>query len=349
MAMAFMHYRRRSRSLDLLLRPMFGRSHAHAGDAAAASALGTPPRAAGVVWPKTKLRLHRKFARPARVYGRIGGLEVRLAQSVADIRMAQRLRYEVFYREMSAVASVTARFRQRDEDPYDAVCDHLLVFDSEVEKTAGRWNGGRKPRVVGTYRVLRQEVAERHRGFYTQGEYDIEPLLAARAGTHRFMELGRSCVLKPYRNKRTVELLWHGLWTYVREHGIDVMIGCASFEGTDPDKHAMALSFLHHFALAPPEWRVRAHDRLHVPMDRLPKAQVDAKAALKALPPLIKGYLRLGATVGDGAVIDRQFGTTDVLICLPVERIDPRYFEHFGKPDELESRLAMRRRSPAGT
>jgi putative hemolysin len=161
------------------------------------------------------------------------------------------------------------------------------------------------------------------------------------------MELGRSCVLKPYRNKRTVELLWHGLWTYVREHKVDVMIGCASFEGTDPDEHAAALSFLHRHARAPEEWRVRAHDRLFVSMDRLAKDEIDAKAALRAMPPLIKGYLRLGAMVGDGAVIDRQFGTTDVLIVLPVERIDPRYFEHFGAPDELGSRIAPGRRQPA--
>jgi putative hemolysin len=155
------------------------------------------------------------------------------------------------------------------------------------------------------------------------------------------MELGRSCVLKPYRNKRTVELLWHGLWTYVREHKVDVMIGCASFEGTDPAAHATALSFLHHNALAPSEWRCRAHEHLYVPMDRIGKDEIDAKAALKAMPPLIKGYLRLGAFVGDGAVIDRQFGTTDVLIILPVEKIDPRYFEYFGAPDEMKSRVAL--------
>jgi L-ornithine Nalpha-acyltransferase len=290
--------------------------------------------------------LRHRHVKPLRNYGQIGTLQVRLARTTADVRLAQRLRYNVFYREMSATPSFTAQFRQRDEDSYDAVCDHLLVLDNEIDATAGvGWNGGRKPRVVGTYRVLRQEVAERGSGFYTQGEYDIAPLLKARATTHKFMELGRSCVLKPYRNKRTVELLWHGLWTYVREHKVDVMIGCASFEGTDPDAHAMALSFLHHHALAPPEWRVRAHDHLHVPMDRLPKDRIDAKSALKALPPLIKGYLRLGAFVGDGAVIDRQFGTTDVLICLPVEKIDPRYFEHFGKPDEQESRVAVRRRT----
>ena len=282
-----------------------------------------------------------------KIYGQIGSLQVRLAEGLAEVRLAQRLRYDVFYREMSATPSIAARFRQRDEDAFDAVCDHLLVFDSEVGKTAG-WHGGRKPRVVGTYRVLRQDIAERGSGFYTQGEYDIAPLVRARANTHTFMELGRSCVLKPYRNRRTVELLWHGLWTYVREHKVDVMIGCASFEGTDLAEHALALSFLHHYAMAPAGWMVCAHAHRRVAMDLLPKERVDAKAALKAMPPLIKGYLRLGAFVGDGAVIDQQFGTIDVLICLPVEKIDPRYFEHFGRPEERESRVAVNRKHAAG-
>lgn len=279
---------------------------------------------------------------PDKIYGRIGDLEVRLGRGRDDIRRAQRLRYEVFYEEMSATPTFTAQMRRRDEDAYDPICDHLLVVDlAKRAPEHGRWLRARENRVVGTYRVLRQEAAHKARArFYTQGEYDIAPLIAARPG-YRFMELGRSCVLKPYRNKRSVELLWHGLWTYVREHKVDVMIGCASFSGTDPKAHTMALSFLHHNALAPPDWRCAAHANLRVAMDLLPKEQVNAKAALKALPPLIKGYLRLGAFVGDGAVIDRQFGTTDVLIILPVEKIDPRYFEHFGAPDEVKSRVAV--------
>ncbi len=285
-------------------------------------------------------------ARGSTFYGRVGDLEVRLATTKSDVHQAQALRYKVFYEEMAAQPSPIARLRQRDEDAYDAICDHLLVVDvadNAGAKRPGEWSSGRRPRVVGTYRVLRQDVAERTHGFYTQGEYEIAPLIAARRDRYTFLELGRSCVLKPYRNKRTVELLWHGLWAYVREHGCDVMLGCASFPGTDPDQHAMALTFLHHNALAPPEWRCRAHDHLYVPMDRLPAETVDMRLALKALPPLIKGYLRLGAFVGDGAVIDTQFGTTDVLIILPVEKIDPRYFGHFGAPDERGSRIATAR------
>ena len=279
--------------------------------------------------------------RSAKVYGQIGSLEVRLARTKSDMRLAQRLRYKVFYEEMSAKPNVHSQMRRRDQDPYDKFCDHLLVFDRDAAPNS-RFikNPVRITSVVGTYRVLRQDMKTGSRGFYTQSEYDIAPLIAARTPRYRFMELGRSCVLKPYRNKRTVELLWQGLWSYVREHDIDVMIGCASFEGTDPKKHAQALSLLYHDRLAPKGWYVRAHDKLFVDMNLNPKNKINMKTAIKALPPLIKGYLRLGAYIGDGAVIDRQFGTVDVLIILPVENIDPRYFGHFGAPNERQKRVA---------
>lgn len=276
--------------------------------------------------PVTDQQGARRIAPEGVSYGRLGDLDVRLCRRRADIRLAQTLRYDVFYREMAAVPSALARHRGRDEDRYDAVCDHLLVFDTAQQKP---------DQVVGTYRVLRQDIAERRGGFYTQGEYDIQPLIAANPQL-RFMELGRSCVRQPYRTKRTVELLWHALWGYARQHRIDVMIGCASFTGVDPKAHAMALSFLHHYRLAGPEWRVRAHDQHHQSMDLMPKEQIDVKAAVKALPPLIKAYLRLGAVIGDGAYIDHQFGTIDVFICLPVSLIDPRYFAHFGAPDAAQ-------------
>jgi len=261
--------------------------------------------------------------RTADALGRLGTLEVRLARSAADVRRAQRLRFDVFYREMSAVPRTAARLARRDIDPYDALCEHLLVVDHAAPDRFGRSS------VVGTYRLLRQDVAERHAGFYSSGEFDVAALLARHRGA-RFLELGRSCVLPPYRNRRTVELLWHGIWSYVLQHRLDVMIGCASLEGTDPDALALPLSFLHHFARAPESWRVSALPKRRVEMNRLPAAAIDRKAALHALPPLIKGYLRLGAGIGDDAVIDRQFGTTDVFIVLPVAAINTRYIGHFG-------------------
>ena len=274
--------------------------------------------------------------RPApKIYGKLGNLEVRLARSRSDLRRAQRLRYKVFYEEMSAVADAATMISRRDEDDYDPICDHLLVVDNGVTPNGRRRPWPLKPRVVGTYRLLRQDAANRYQGFYTQGEYDVATLIEARGPNCNFVELGRSCVLEPYRNRRTVELLWQGIWTYVCEHGANVMIGCASFKGTDPEQHAEALSFLHHNSLAPEEWRVKAHDNLYVDMNRMPASEINNRSVLRSLPPLIKGYLRLGAFVGDGAVIDRQFGTTDVLIILPIDAINARYFAHFGAPGEL--------------
>jgi putative hemolysin len=259
--------------------------------------------------------------------GRIGSLEVRLARTVGEVKEAQALRYRVFYEEMSAVPDSRALLTRRDADEFDAICDHLLVIDHAALKVGAF--GRRRPPIVGTYRLLRQEVAEQHGGFYTAREFDVDTLIARHPG-QRFLELGRSCVLPAYRGKRTVELLWQGVWAYVLMHGIDVMIGCASLEGTDPHRLAGALSFLHHNARAVDEWHVAALPSRHVAMDRVGRNGVDMRRALNALPPLIKGYLRLGAMIGDGAVVDYQFGTTDVCMILPVARISQRYIDFYG-------------------
>jgi L-ornithine Nalpha-acyltransferase len=261
------------------------------------------------------------------VLGRSGPLEIRLARSSREVRRAQRLRYQVFYEEMAAAPDARCRFLRRDIDAHDTLCDHLIVVDtSRMDERPGR---PPLPMVVGTYRLLRAERAG-GAGFYTQSEFDIRPLVRRHPGK-RFLELGRSCVLAEYRTKRTVELLWHGIWAYVRHHRIDVMFGCASIEGTDPERLGGVLAFLRETAGAQGPWSASAHPKHHVPMDgRAP----DARAALRQLPPLLKGYLRIGAMIGDGAVIDRQFGTTDVLIILPVEKIDPRYIAYYGEDGE---------------
>ena len=261
--------------------------------------------------------------------GQLDSFDVVLAQRPKDIRRAQKLRYRVFYEEMAAIADYRTRLARRDIDAFDAICDHLLVRDHK----AVQFGSHLKPNVIGTYRLLRHSVAARHNGFYSAGEFDIDPL-TARHPHLNFLELGRSCVLAPYRSKRTVELLWHGIWAYVLERRVDVMFGCVSLEGTDPKRLALPLSYLHHFAAAAAPWRTQAVPHRRVDMNRMPKQAIDAKAALRSLPPLIKGYLRLGAVVGDGAVIDHQFGTTDVLMILPVSAISARYIARFGERAE---------------
>jgi L-ornithine Nalpha-acyltransferase len=263
--------------------------------------------------------------RPSESLGCIGALEVRLAQTAAEVRQAQKLRYRVFYQEGSAIPNPGRLFARRDIDAYDAICDHLLVVDHAARDR----NALNRPSVVGTYRLLRQPLAEEYGGgFYTGGEFDIGALIA-RHGNLQFLELGRSCVLAPYRNKRTVELLWYGIHAYILQNHCEVMFGCASLDGTDPKRLALPLSFLHHYAPAPEPWHARALPERYVEMNRMSKESIDPKEALRALPPLIKGYLRLGAYIGDGAVIDYEFGTTDVLIVLPVSAIKKRYLEHF--------------------
>lgn len=267
-----------------------------------------------------------RFDPAAPTLGRIGSLEVRLARSVGEVKKAQTLRYHVFYEEMSAIADALTLASGRDRDAFDAICDHMLVLDHDVPAKPFR---KAKPRIVGCYRLLRRDVAERHGGFYSAGEFDLAPLLARHPATS-FLELGRSCVLKPYRNKRTVELLWHGVWSYILANRIEAMFGCASLEGTDPNLLALPLSFLAQHARTPEEWQVRARPERYVEMNRLPPDQVNVKAALHALPPLIKGYLRLGATFGEGAVVDDQFGTTDVMVMMPVAALSTRYVNYYG-------------------
>ncbi len=253
----------------------------------------------------------------ARTFARLGPLEVRLAQTAAEVGCAQRLRYQVFFEERRAAI----QFGQRDSDGFDRLCDHLLVIDHASDGA-----------VVGTTRLLRHDVAQRHRGFYSAAEFEIGELLA-RHRMLRFLEIGRSCVLAPYRNRRTMELLWHGIAAFTERDRCDVMFGCASLDGTDPGNLALPLSFLHHHALSPSPWRARPVADRRIDMNMMSADSIDTKAALRALPPLIKGYLRLGATVGDGAVIDHAFGTTDVLIMLPMASIKQRYYAHFGSKD----------------
>jgi len=253
---------------------------------------------------------------------RSGQLDVRLATSEAEIAAAQALRYQIFYDEMGAKPTPLMQAAGRDIDDYDAVCDHLLVIDHGLA-------GGGKPHVVGTYRLLRQVVAQMNRGFYSAGEYDLSPLIAQSRTGGQLLELGRSCVALEYRNNTTITLLWRGIASYLQTHAIGHMFGCASLHGNDPAVHAAELSYLYHHHLAPPELRARALPEHYVAMDRLPLTSYDARAASKALPPLIKGYLRVGAMIGDGGFVDDQFNTVDVFVVMPVERITRRYSGRF--------------------
>lgn len=250
-------------------------------------------------------------------------LSVRLARDADDLLAVQKLRWQVFFAERGAAAVTQASEASTllDHDDYDDLCDHLLVIDEAAPADAC---------VVGTYRLLRESVARAHSGFYSSGEYDLSPLLG---GTWResgeLLELGRSCVLPPYRTSGTIALLWRGISEYIAQHGIALMFGCASFQGVDPAAHAPALSWLYHNHLAPEGMCPRVLAGTGVSMNLLAPGSFDERQAMLNLPPLIKGYLRTGAVFGDGAFVDHAFNTVDVCVVMPVDRIAGRYATRF--------------------
>ncbi len=245
-------------------------------------------------------------------------ITVRLASSTEEVEAAQHLRYKVFYEEYSAIPTDEMARDKRDFDEYDPIADHLVVIDQS--------RGKEKSNIVGTYRLLRREIADRHGRFYTSSEYDITELLNC---GHSLLELGRSCVLPEYRTRPVMQLLWKGIANYVAEHNIELMFGCASIHETDIGKISPWLAYMHHNHLAPEGLRPKALDNLYIDMNLCPAKDIKPKEVFISLPPLIKGYLRLGAYIGDGAIIDPVFKTTDVCIVLPTQLITSRYRRHY--------------------
>ena len=243
-----------------------------------------------------------------------GFFEVRLADTEEDRLAAQRLRYAVFVEELGGDGALVDHARRLECDRYDPFYDHLVLVDRRRDPTA-------LEHVVGVYRLMPGDRAAAAGGFYTATEYDLEVLL--RSG-RRLLELGRSCLHRDYRGGTGLYRLWSGLADYVEAKGAEVLFGVASFHGTDADALAQPLSFLHHNHLAPPELRVRALPEHFTAMDRLPEGQVDRLAAARAIPALIKGYLRLGGFVGEGAFVDHPFNTIDICLVMETARIAPR-------------------------
>ncbi len=253
---------------------------------------------------------------------RSGNLEVRLADTRSEIEAAQALRYRVFYEEMAAKPSPEMAQLGRDFDDFDAVADHLLVLDH------AQGPGARG--VVGTYRLIRRDAAQLAGRFYSADEYDIAALLAYPG---EILELGRSCVDAEHRTGQIMQLLWRGIAAYVFQFEVGLMFGCASLPGVDPEQLALPLSYLYHYHLAPPALRPQALPARYTDMRLIDAASLAPKRALATLPPLIKGYLRLGGYVGDGAVIDHQFHTTDVCVVVKTDLVTEKYYKHYERQE----------------
>jgi putative hemolysin len=233
-----------------------------------------------------------------------------LAASEAEVRAAQRLRYEVFVEELGGDGPLVDHDARLEQDRFDPYFDHLLLLDKARPPES---------QVVGVYRLMRRDQAEQAGRFYGEEEYDLMPL---RQSGRRVMELGRSCLHRDYRGGGAMIHLWNGLADYVARHDIEILFGVASFHGTDIAPLRAPLSLLHHRHLAPEDLRVRS--RVYQPMDLMAESEIDRRAAMVATPALIKAYLRLGGFVGEGAYIDRAFNTVDVCLLLDTSRLKPR-------------------------
>lgn len=249
-----------------------------------------------------------------------GRYSVRLAETDEERAGAQRLRYRVFVEEMGASATPEQAAARREWDAFDPFFDHLVLID----RSAGILDP--LDRVVGVYRLMRDEAARAGPGFYCASEYDLSRILDC---GRRTVELGRSCVAREHRGGVSMHLLWNGLAEYVLGRDLEVLFGVASFPGVDPAPIREALAFLHHAHLAPIDLRARALPAGFVDMGAIPETAVDPVRALRAIPPLIKAYLRLGGFVGEGAYIDRAFNTVDVCVVMDTGRMTERYHQYY--------------------
>jgi L-ornithine Nalpha-acyltransferase len=246
-------------------------------------------------------------------------LSLRLARDARDLRAAQRLRYTVFVEELGADGPLVDHAARLEADAFDAFFDHLILVDGSRDSAA-------LEDVVGVYRLLPSDRAALAGRFYSEAEYD---LTALKASGRKLVELGRSCVHPDHRGGTAMMLLWNGLAEYVLERDIEILFGVASFHGTDPEKLAQPLAYLHRNHLAPESLRVRALDPHRAEMDRLAPEAIDRRAAMVATPALIKAYLRLGGYVGDGAWVDHAFNTTDVCLVMDTARMSAKHREFY--------------------
>ena len=256
---------------------------------------------------------------------RAGKLVARMANSSADLDAVQALRYRVFYEELNARPDLETAQMQRDCDSFDNFSDHLLVVDESRTDVPGG--------VVGTYRFLLKHVAVSQQGFYSSTQYDIRKLLTFDG---QIMELGRSCVDCKNRSKPTMQLLWRAIAQYVLSNDVRVLFGCASLPGSNPTALSKVLSYLYHFHLAPEEIRPTAVANKYVEMNLIDPKYLNPRKVLSEIPPLIKGYLRLGGFIGNGAVVDEQFNTTDVCVVVMTERVTKRYLRHYERAADIK-------------
>ena len=197
---------------------------------------------------------------------------------------------------------------QEDKDEYDEYCDHLIIIDKQ------------KKEVIGTYRLIKSEHLTVLKNFLTEKEFNIDPLKK-----YNILEVGRAVVKEEYRSGIIIMLLWKAVITYAVENNIDFMIGTASFQGVDPNLYADAFTYLEDKFLSPIDIRCEVNKESCFSLKQ--KDCYNLLEAKKQLPPLVKGYLNLGASIGNGVFVDIPFNSLDVLIVLKIKEINEKYLK----------------------
>jgi putative hemolysin len=239
-----------------------------------------------------------------------GDFVVKVAKDHEELVNALKLRFEIFNRELNEGLDSSYAIGM-DRDNYDDYCDHLIVIDTRCGK------------VIGTYRLLLGVVAEKNIGYYSEDEFNMNSIRAIKGEK---LELGRSCVHKDYRNAGVINLLWAGIARYIEMHNVGHLFGCASLHTNDPAEVSMIYSYMNTFHRANCEFTVHPFKRLggvHF------SSIVDQKTAFEKMPPLVKGYLRLGALLCGEPAHDEEFGTTDLFLLLQTEKLISRYKKRF--------------------
>lgn len=260
--------------------------------------------------------------------------EVRLTRTKEERRMVRQLRYDVFVEEEGASATEEQKNLCEEYDAYDTFAEYMAVFH--------------QGKIVGTYRIIDRTAAEKMGGFYTESEFNISKIKKA---SGNIAEMSRACVAADYRESGLVmRMLWLGLGEYIAKRQIAILFGVASWVGQNPVDAAQAISYLYYNHLAPVGLRstvltdkfADGVDRRLGQMNILPRAFVIEERARREMTPLIKGYLRLGATFGKGVFVDAPFNTYDVFVMMQTKKIDAAYQKHFAGSENAFEHLGLR-------
>ena len=250
----------------------------------------------------------------------LGDFVIKLANNKYELKKAQALRYSVFYKEKKAKSNFPKKMMKLDYDKIDKFADHLIVIDKKRKSI--------KNKIVGTYRLIRGDVALSFGGFYTSSEFDLTNIL--NSYKHKqILELGRSCVHKDYRNGTTMKLLWKAIAEYIKLYDIKVLLGCASFPGTDVQEFSKELSYLRSNFSLPEEISVKSLLDHNYPVYIKNNINESDIRTFAKLPPLIKGYLRVGGRVSDSFFVDYDFNTIDLCVIVQTVNIDEKYKNKF--------------------